>query len=99
MKLMKFCFLYFFSLFQRIFFVCEKLKTNLKQINNKRTLVNLYKVIVLDIFIRQQQHKNCDPNSWLSVQSERERDYYSKNLSIFNIEYFFNQWLKPVLRC
>ena len=33
--------------FKKIFLVCEKLKTSVKQINNKRTLVNLYKDIVL----------------------------------------------------
>ena len=53
------------------------LKTNLKQINNKRTLVNSYKDIKLvtrlcifcyDI-VYQQQHKNRDPNASLSVLS------------------------------
>ena len=44
--------------------------TNLKQINNKRTLVDLYKDIVLvtrlNDIVYQQQHKNRYPNSCLS---------------------------------
>ena len=31
------------------------------------------------------------------ILTQRERDYYSKNLSY--IEYFIIQWLKPVMRC
>ena len=53
------------------------LKTNLKQINDKRTLVNLYKDIVLVTRLRifcatlfyQQQHKSRDSNACLSVLS------------------------------
>ena len=44
--------------------------TILKQINNKRTLVDLYKDIVLvtrlNDIVYQQQHKNRHPNSCLS---------------------------------
>ena len=39
-------------IFQKMFEVCKKLKTNLKQINNKRTLVNLNKDIVLVTCVR-----------------------------------------------
>ena len=50
----------------------------LKQIINKRTLVNLYKDIVLvtrvrifctKFFLQQQQHKSRDSNACLSVRS------------------------------
>ena len=51
-----------------------KLKTNLKHINDKRLLVNLYKDIVLvtrvlyDI-VYQEQHKSRDSNACLSIRS------------------------------
>ena len=45
-----------------------KLKTKSKQINNKRTLVNLYKDIVY-----QQHHKSHDSNACLSDGSPMMR--------------------------
>ena len=51
--------------------------TNLRQIDNKRTLVNLYKDIVIGdpstyflcVIFYQQQHKSRDSNACLSVRS------------------------------
>ena len=44
--------------------------------NNKRTLVNLYKdIILVTRVVYQQQHKSCDSNRCLSDASERLRDF------------------------
>ena len=45
------------------------LKTNLKQINNKRTLANLLKDAFLYDIVYQKQHKIRDPSACLSVLS------------------------------
>ena len=45
-SLYKSCYIKFIFIFRKIFLECLKLKTTLKQINNKKTLVSLYEDIV-----------------------------------------------------
>ena len=80
----------------KIFFGKNKINystniSNLKQMNNKRTLVNLHKDIVLVTRVQcthclcniayQQQHKSCDTKQWLFVTS------LSLNLNIDTLKF------------